>query len=171
MSDRRPVSRPVSRPVVQPVPRSDASAGEDPSVWMAAYQAGQSAAFERLYHALAPRLRGYLISLTASVPRAEDLLQETFLQIHRSRHTYTPPRPVAPWAFGIARHVYLMDCRAWARRQRLETEQDSAGLDLSVAPLGEKVADRGLRLPIGTAVVCQVGKRKFARITVVLDNG
>jgi tyrosyl-tRNA synthetase len=31
---------------------------------------------------------------------------------------------------------------------------------------GEKVSDRALRLASGAAVVCQVGKRKFARITV-----
>lgn len=110
--------------------------------WMRAYQAGDAAAFERLYHRLAPKLRQYLISLTLNVPRAEDLLQETFLQIHRSRHTYAPPRPVQPWAFGVARHVYLMDCRAWARRQRLETEQEEAVLELSVPPVGERLADR-----------------------------
>lgn len=121
---------------------SGSSSGKDLSAWMAAYQAGEATAFEKLYRGLAPRLRKYLISLTSSVPRAEDLLQETFLQIHRSRHTYTPPRPVAPWAYGIARHVYLMDVRAWSRRQRLETEQDEACLELSVAPLGEGVADR-----------------------------
>ena len=32
---------------------------------------------------------------------------------------------------------------------------------------GEKVADRDVRLPAGQVVVCQVGKRKFARITVL----
>jgi len=32
---------------------------------------------------------------------------------------------------------------------------------------GEKVADRDVRLPAGETVVCQVGKRKFARITVL----
>ena len=31
---------------------------------------------------------------------------------------------------------------------------------------GEKVEDRALRLPAGSAVVCQVGKRRFARIVV-----
>ncbi len=129
-------------------PRSETRAGDsaasDLSAWMAAYQAGEAPAFEELYRHLAPRLRKYLIGLTRSVPRADDLLQETFLQIHRSRHTYAPPRPVAPWAYGIARHVYLMDVRAWARRQRLETEQDETALELSVAPLGEGVADREL---------------------------
>jgi tyrosyl-tRNA synthetase len=32
---------------------------------------------------------------------------------------------------------------------------------------GEKIADKGLRLSRGTVVIAQVGKRKFARITVV----
>jgi tyrosyl-tRNA synthetase len=32
---------------------------------------------------------------------------------------------------------------------------------------GEKVVDRDVRLPAGEVVVCQVGKRKFARITVL----
>lgn len=111
---------------------------------MAAYQAGEAAAFERLYRQLAPKIRKYLISLTLSVPRAEDLLQETFLQIHRSRHTYAPPRPVEPWAFGVARHVYLMDCRAWARRRRLEVEPDKELPDLPVPPASEGSEDRAL---------------------------
>ena len=31
---------------------------------------------------------------------------------------------------------------------------------------GEKVSDKALKLPKGAAVVAQVGKRKFARVTV-----
>ena len=109
---------------------------------MVEYQAGEMAAFERIHQHMAPRLRKYLISLTLSVPRAEDLLQETFLQIHRSRHTYTPPRPLAPWAFGVARHVYLMDCRAWSRRRRLEVEPADELPEIPVPALGEGVANR-----------------------------
>ncbi len=122
----------------------DESSALDLSAWMAAYQAGEAPAFERLYHRLAPRIRKYLISLTLNVPRAEDLLQETFLQIHRSRHTYVPPRPVAPWAFGVARHVYLMDCRAWARRRRLEVEPVEDLPELPVPPATEGSEDRTL---------------------------
>lgn len=88
---------------------------------MVAYQAGELEAFEELYAVLAPKLRGYLTSLTWNPGLAEDLLQETFLQLHRSRHTYMPHRPVQPWAFAIARHVFLMDRRAAARRSKLES--------------------------------------------------
>jgi RNA polymerase sigma-70 factor (ECF subfamily) len=84
---------------------------------MERYQEGDYAAFEDLYGRFAPRLAAYfrrqLLLLGAN---EEDLVQDTFLQLHRSRHTYLPGRPVAPWIFAIARHAYLMDRRRRARR-------------------------------------------------------
>jgi tyrosyl-tRNA synthetase len=32
---------------------------------------------------------------------------------------------------------------------------------------GERVADKGVAVPVGTTVVAQVGKRKFARVTII----
>jgi RNA polymerase sigma-70 factor (ECF subfamily) len=52
---------------------------------------------------------------------AEDLVQETFLAVHRSRQTYLPGRPVKPWVLAIARYVFLQDRRAAVRRRQLET--------------------------------------------------
>ena len=51
---------------------------------------------------------------------ADDLLQDTFMQLHRSRRTYEPGRPVTPWVFAIARHVFLMHRRRTGRRLRFE---------------------------------------------------
>ena len=106
---------------------------------MIAYQAGELAAFEKLYALLTPRLRGYLCSLTWNPSLAEDLLQETFLQIHRSRRTYMPGRPVRPWAFAIARHVFLMDRRAAARRSKFETGQLDELPEIPVPPAIEQL--------------------------------
>lgn len=89
---------------------------------MTAYQRGDAAAFEGLYRLLRGPLGRYLHSLTLDANQAEDLLQETFLQMHRSRHTYLGPR-VQPWAFGIARHVFLMARRSFSRRRRHEVEE------------------------------------------------
>ena len=88
---------------------------------MVAYQNGDGAAFEEIFATLAVPLRNYLTSLTRDHSRGEDLMQETFLQLHRSRHTYLPGRPVKPWAFGIARNVFLMARRSAARRSKHET--------------------------------------------------
>ena len=81
----------------------------------------------RLYAAFAgARLRGYLLSQCRDAALADDLSQETFMQIHRSRRTYEPGRPVTPWVFAIARHVYLMNRRATARRLRFEATAPSS---------------------------------------------
>ena len=77
-------------------------------------------AFDALYAAFAGRLRGYLLSQCRDATLADDLLQETFLQMHRSRRTYQPGRPVTPWVYAIARHVYLMKRRSAGRRMRFE---------------------------------------------------
>ena len=55
---------------------------------MQGYLGGRIDAFDRLYDALAGRLRGYLLSLCRDAALADDLLQETFVQMHRSRRTY-----------------------------------------------------------------------------------
>jgi RNA polymerase sigma-70 factor (ECF subfamily) len=84
-----------------------------------AYQAGEAEAFARLYTALAPDVRQYF-ARTVRDTATNDLVQETFLELYRSRHTYTPPLPVRPWVFGIARHVRWRHRRAIRRRSEHE---------------------------------------------------
>jgi RNA polymerase sigma-70 factor (ECF subfamily) len=97
---------------------------------MSAYLDGRLAAFDALYAALAPRLRSYLVATCRDGALADDLLQETFLQMHRSRRTFEPGRPVTPWAYAIARHVFLMHRRRTARRLRFE---DALAADLAAS--------------------------------------
>jgi RNA polymerase sigma-70 factor, ECF subfamily len=95
---------------------------EDPALrsLMADYQAGRGDAFDRLHDALAADLKTYLTMLCRDATRADDLAQETFLQIHRSRATHIPGQPVRPWVFAIAKRVFLMDRRGSGRRIRYE---------------------------------------------------
>jgi len=106
---------------------------------MIAYQAGELDAFEDIFGLLAVSVRNYLAALARSVDRADDLLQDTFFQVHRSRHTYTPPRPVKPWVFGIARHVFLMDRRSRGRRAKHEVLAKEDLPELPVAALVENL--------------------------------
>lgn len=119
------------------VPPDDVSLRE----WMADYQAGRLEGFERLYSAVAPALRRYLAMLTRDAAIADDLVQETFLQVHRSRRTYDPGQSPRPWLFAIARHVFLMHARATRRRlARVGALRDD--LDVPVPPEVEGLADR-----------------------------
>src|SRR5262245_32798487 len=99
---------------------------------MAAYLDGRVEAFDALYATLAPRLRSYLLAACRDAALADDLVQDTFLQMHRSRRTFQPGRPVTPWAFAIARHVFLMHRRRTARRLRFE---DTLAADLAASDL------------------------------------
>jgi RNA polymerase sigma-70 factor, ECF subfamily len=82
---------------------------------MIRYQGGSLEAFQEMYAQLAPGVRRYLSHLAGGAELADDLLQETFLQMHRSRAAYNPAYAVKPWVFGLARNVFLMNRRA-ARR-------------------------------------------------------
>jgi len=82
---------------------------------MIRYQAGSLDAFREIYAQIAAGVRRYLSHLAGSSQIADDLLQETFLQMHRSRSAYNTAYAVKPWVFGLARNVFLMNRRA-ARR-------------------------------------------------------
>lgn len=114
---------------------------EDLAPWMERYQNGDAAAFEALYSALAPQIRRYLLGLARNAALAEDLLQETFLQMHRARQSYLPGRPVRPWAFAIARHVTLMAMRT-RRRKGLEEFPEGEAPEIPVPAEAEAFADR-----------------------------
>ena len=104
---------------------------------MREYQAGSLAAFEALYRAVAPRLSGFIRASVRDDARASDLLQETFLELHRSRHTYLPGHSVIGWAFGIAQNTMLRHRREARRRQRYEVSADSLDLEEQLAPAAD----------------------------------
>ena len=122
----------------------------DPEVLMCGYQAGDPVAAAALIHLIGPALHRYFLSDTASRAHADDLLQETWLRIHRVRHTYRSGEPVLPWFYAIARHVridhFRKVSRTTAREETLseESEVSPAGssdqaameeLDALLAPL------------------------------------
>ena len=96
---------------------------------MREYQGGSLAAFESLYGALAPRVNGFIRARVRDDVRASDLLQETFLELHRSRHTYSPGHSVIGWAFGIAQNVMLRHRREARWRRQYEVSTDSLELE------------------------------------------
>jgi len=62
---------------------------------------------------------------TGDAARAEDLVQQTFLQMHRARGSFLPGAEVLPWAFAIARRL-LIDGFRRGRREVLDTEEGRA---------------------------------------------
>src|SRR5712691_7316396 len=94
-----------------------AGEGELPEL-MVRYQNGDAEAVEELIRRLSPGLLRFLAASDLSRSDAEDLLQECWMRVHRSRHTYRPTERVLPWVFAIARHTRL---DAYRRRRRRES--------------------------------------------------
>lgn len=101
---------------------------------MREYQGGSLTAFEALYRTLAPRVNGFIRARVRDDARASDLLQETFLELHRSRHTYLPGHAVIGWTFGIAQNVMLRHRREAHRRDQHEVSADSLELEEQLTP-------------------------------------
>ncbi len=108
---------------------------------MIAYQGGSLEAFQEIYAQLAAGVRRYLLHLAGGSDIADDLLQETFLQMHRSRAAYNPSYPVRPWIFGLARNVFLMSRRA-ARQQAKMYESREDLPEYPVVPEAERLGSR-----------------------------
>jgi RNA polymerase sigma-70 factor (ECF subfamily) len=79
---------------------------------MARFAAGEDAALGDVYDLGAPAVFTFLMKLCRDRPLAEDLTQETFLRIHRARGLYRAGAAVLPWAYTIARHLFLDSVRS-----------------------------------------------------------
>jgi len=66
---------------------------------------------------------------------AEDAVQETFLRIIRSRETYNPSRPFAPWFFTILKNI-CWDIHAADKKEREKKlrEQNAISEDTGLSP-------------------------------------
>jgi RNA polymerase sigma-70 factor, ECF subfamily len=83
----------------------------DLRVLMARYQDGDAGAFRELYAQVAPRLLGYLLKMARSRAVAEDLLQQTFLKVHRARAAYVRDADPLPWIYSIAHRTFIDETR------------------------------------------------------------
>ena len=148
---------------------------------MVSYQNGDLAAFEQLYAALADEVRRFFERQQRGAAR--DLLQEAFLELHRSRRTYRPGLPVRPWVYGIARNVLARDRRMLAydvRAQRSFADPATLAARASAPPAETTDANRllvtalsttsrGLR---GIAVAAASGdEATFSQSTAALSDG
>ena len=78
--------------------------------------AGDQSAFSEIYGDYAPRVRGYILKRVSDFPEAEDLTQETFVQLYRSLASFEGRSSLLTWTFGIAHNVcsrYFRNCSRW----------------------------------------------------------
>jgi RNA polymerase sigma-70 factor (ECF subfamily) len=119
---------------------------------MALYQQGDFTAAAALIERISPQLHRFFAAQYGSRVDADDLLQDTWLRIHKVRHTYRPGEPALPWFYAIARHVRVDHYRKSMRNSAGEREMEAISrttvatqpelgradnLDALLAPLSE----------------------------------
>ena len=88
------------------------------------YACGEDDAFGEVYDEVAPRLRAFLLRQTRSAHRTDDLLQQTFLQMHAARASFQSGAAVMPWAFAIARRLLIDGVRRTRNECPFDDESD-----------------------------------------------
>ena len=114
---------------------TDNYALSDPDVrLMLEVRDGSAAAFEELMLRYQGRLVTVLEHLAGRRGQAEDLAQEVFLRVYRSRERYTPGSKFSTWLFTIANNVALNAKRSKSRRREVHVEPGGSGA-FGAAPL------------------------------------
>jgi len=147
-----------------------------------AAQAGDAVAYRDFLDELSGHLRAFLRRRLAQAPDdVEDILQETLLAIHNSRHTYRSDQPLTAWVYAIARYKLMDFYRHHARRgalnlpleaadelfARSDTEPMQARHD--IGQLLEELPDRH-RLPIVHVKLRGLSVAETARLTGMSES-
>ena len=87
---------------------------------------GDPAAFQEVYDLLARRLHAFFVRQTRDHGRAEDLVQQTLLQMHCARQSYIRGSDVIPWSFAIGRRLLIDSIRRRKKEVFFDSAEDAA---------------------------------------------
>lgn len=88
-------------------------------------QSGREQAFNLIVHRFRPRLYNYLIRYTRNHEDTEDLIQETFMRLYRSRNAYEPVARFSTWLFTIAGNLMRTQFRKQNRWQMFSIDDNA----------------------------------------------
>lgn len=109
---------------------------------MLAFRDGDAGAFDALFRRWASPLLRYLQRMVRDAASAEELVQEVFLRVHRSRDRYTPDARFSTWLYRIATNLALNELRRPRRRAPHESaDGDDATPLLAGGTPADELAD------------------------------
>ncbi len=123
---------------------------EDPDVQlMLAVKNDDAAAFEALFRKYIAQVVGFALTFVGSRARAEELAQDAFVQIYRTRHRYQPRARFATWLYRIVRNLCLSEVRRAENRGPRVTiapsdQEDLAQNERPLADPNERSHEEGL---------------------------
>ena len=132
---------------------------QDPDVQlMLRVKEDDAAAFEELVLRYQARLISVLEHLVYSKDQAEDLAQEVFLRVYRSRKRYEPGAKFSTWLFTIANNVASNARRSWSRRKEVNVDARASG-PMGINPMEQMALEASGLMPAR-----QIDKAEMAEI-------
>jgi len=86
-----------------------------------AYQAGNKAAFAKVFDAYYPTVAGVLFKMLGNTPDMEDLVQTVFLEIHRCIHRFRWESRFSTWVYRLTINVAQQHLRREKYRRPADT--------------------------------------------------
>jgi RNA polymerase sigma factor (sigma-70 family) len=93
--------RPIDEEVLPGQAEADPGVSDSGVQWMLRYQAGDERAFDRLVEEYSPRVYALLTRFLGPASNREDLVQDVFLRVIRTRATYAPDARFSTWLYRI----------------------------------------------------------------------
>ena len=136
----------MEQPMSPRLARLEALRRESDEDLMTQLQSGSEEAFELLVRRHSRSVRSYLFRFVGNVEIAEDLTQDTFLRVFKSRQSYRRIAKFTTWLFTIAGNLARSEYRRRNRAQLssiqlvsqengeyvMDVEDDAPGLDIDL---------------------------------------
>lgn len=168
------------------VPAEPVSANEQAerrrAAWMAAAQAGDRRAYERVLADSVALIRAVARRQGVGTDALDDVVQETLLTVHRVRHTYDAARSYDAWLGAIAGRRAIDVLRSHGRRDRRELhdeialdqhpDRDDASVDAERRQQARRLREAIAQLPPGQReAVEQLGLREQSLAEAAAHTG
>lgn len=109
------------------VPATDLDALSDEELLSRYRDEGRTGDFEALVRRYERELFRYLARYLGNPALADDVFQNTILQVHLKRGLYEDGRPVRPWLYSIATHQAVDALRKAGRHPTVSLDQRAGG--------------------------------------------
>ncbi len=137
---------------------------------LARYRAGEESALAELIGRYEQELFAFLHRFVADQAAAEDLFQETFIQVHRNAATFDAQRRFRPWLFTIAANKARDYLRAHSRRT-IHSLDSSVGGGGRAAAGGEGSTYLDLMASDAPTPPAELGRAEdLARVSAILAD-
>jgi RNA polymerase sigma-70 factor (ECF subfamily) len=107
---------------------------------MRRFQGGEDGAFVELVHRFKDPLTNFAHRMVGNMEDCQDIVQDTFIRVHQSRHTYEPMARFSTWIYTITLNLARTNLRRRRLRTMLGLERRTAADEESVETAPSRIA-------------------------------